>query len=311
LDKPRIIVIAGPTGAGKSALALALAERIGGEIVSADSMQVYRGLDIGTAKPTRQERARVPHHLVDVAEPEESYSVGRFRVEAGVAIREILARGRVPTICGGTGLYLKALLHGLAPGPARDEGVRAELEAAWEQGRRGDLLRELGHVDSEAAARLHPNDRTRIIRALEVWRVTGRPLSAMQERHRFADAPYAALKLCVSPERDELYRRIDWRTVQMLREGWVEEVRGLLQRGHPAECSALQSIGYRQLVSFLTGGGHFDEVVQEIQRETRRLAKRQLTWFRRSGSTWIDPNCVEDVVARARNHLQRPVAALR
>jgi tRNA dimethylallyltransferase len=311
MEKPRIVVVTGPTAAGKSALALALAEFLGGEIVSADSVQVYRGLDIGTAKPTREERARVPHHLIDVAEPTEAYSAGRFREEAGAAIREIVARGRVPLVCGGTGLYLRALLHGLAPGPGRDDGVRGELEAAWDRGGRAALLRELWHGDPEAAARLHPNDRTRIIRALEVWRLTGRPLSALQRRHGFAESPYAALWLGVAVARDELYRRIDRRTLQMLEAGWVDEVRGLLRQGYPPECPAFQSIGYRQLVAFLRNGGDAAAVALEIQRETRHLAKRQLTWFRRVDLEWVAAEDLAAVASRARNHLQTRVAPIR
>lgn len=311
LDKPRIVVLTGPTAAGKSALALALAERLGGEIISADSMQVYRGLDIGTAKPTREERMRVRHHLVDVADPEETYNAGRFRIEAEAAIREVVTRRRVPIVCGGTGLYMKALLHGLMPGPARDERIRAELENAWDRGKRGDLLLELLRVDPDVAARLHPNDRTRIVRALEVWRVSGRPLSSFQEQHGFAGSHYAALRFGVCPERGELYRRIDRRVLEMLEAGWVAEVRGLLDRGCPPGCPALQSIGYRQLVRFLCDGGNLDGVAREIQRETRHLAKRQLTWFRRSELTWVEPDDLEDVVTSARKHLQSQVATLR
>lgn len=252
---PRIVVVTGPTASGKSALALALARELGGEIVSADSMQVYRHLDIGTAKPSAAERREVPHHLVDVAEPEESYHAARFRQEAARAIEEIAGRGRLPLVVGGTGLYIKVLLQGLAPGPGRCDAVRGELEARWDAGEGAALWAELRRVDPELARALHPRDRTRILRGLEVWRVAGEPLSAIHRRHRFRERPYAALLLGVERPRRELCERIDRRVVEMLEAGWVEEVERVLARGVPPGAPALQAIGYRTLCAYLERGG--------------------------------------------------------
>lgn len=304
--RPRILVLTGPTASGKTALALTLAEALGAEVVSADSMQVYRFLDVGTAKPTPEERGRVPHHLIDVADPDETYSAGRFRAEAGAAISGILARGRVPLVCGGTALYLKALLEGLAPSPARDPGVRRELEAAWEAGGRAALRDELRRADAELAARLHPNDRARILRGLEVWRAAGRRLSDLQREHGFAERPYEALRLGVAVERGELHRRIDRRVLAMLEAGWAGEVRGVLARGYPPGCPGLQGIGYRELCACLARGGDPAEAAPAIQRATRQLAKRQLTWFRRMGLSWVGPGDAAAALEAAKNFLQRP-----
>lgn len=302
--RPPLIVVTGPTASGKSAFALALAEALGGEIVSADSMQVYRDLDIGTAKPTLAERARVPHHLVDVADPDEPYHAARFRAEAEAAVADVLRRGRVPLVVGGTALYLKVLLQGLSAGPGRDEAVRAELERRWDGGEARVLWEELGRADPAAASRLHPNDRTRVVRALEVWRAAGRPLSELHAEHRFAEAPYDALLLGMAVEREALYRRIDERVGQMLDAGWVDEVERLLARGYGPDLPPLQAIGYRQLCAWLRGGGHLGDVAEAIRRETRHFAKRQLTWFRRMEIAWLDPAAVEEGLRRARIHLQ-------
>ncbi|MFU8857122.1 MAG: tRNA (adenosine(37)-N6)-dimethylallyltransferase MiaA [Deferrisomatales bacterium] len=301
--RPSILVITGPTASGKSELALGLAEALGGEIVSADALQVYRGLDIGTSKPSREERARVPHHLVDVAEPGEAYHAGRFRAEADRAIRQIRARGRVPLVCGGTALYLKTLLGGLAEGPPRDPAVRGELEAAWAAGEGGLLYAELATADPELAARLHPNDRSRIVRGLEVWRVRGVRLSALQAAHGFAERTYDALCLGVERPRAELYRRIDERVVRMMAQGWEAEVRGLLTAGVSPDSPALQAIGYREITRYLRQGGEREAVAASIQRATRNLAKRQMTWFRRMELEWVRPGEVAEVRDRARNFL--------
>ncbi|MBI5440320.1 MAG: tRNA (adenosine(37)-N6)-dimethylallyltransferase MiaA, partial [Deltaproteobacteria bacterium] len=242
--KPRIIVITGPTASGKTALALEAAERLGAEIISADSMQVYRRLDIGTAKPTPAERRRIPHHLIDVADPDEHYHAGRFREEAGRSIDDVLGRGKVALVVGGTALYLKALLHGLAACPGRDPEVRAEIEGRWDAGEAALLLDELRAADPLAARRLHPNDRTRIVRALEVWRSTGRPLSSFHDEHGFAESPYEVLLLGVWLERAELYRRVDRRVEAMLAAGWIDEVRSLLREGLSPDLPALQGILY-------------------------------------------------------------------
>lgn len=310
LPAPPLVVVTGPTAAGKSALALRLAEELGGEIVSADSMQVYRLLSIGTAKPTPAEQARVPHHLVDYVDPAEVYHVARFLTDADAAIGGIAARGRVPVVCGGTALYLHALLHGLAPGPGRHPEQRRDLEARWDAGEAPELWRELCRVDPALAQRLHPNDRTRVLRGLEVWRASGRPLSAWQEGHGFAQRRYPALLLGVAPPRDELYRRIDARVLRMVEAGWVEEVRGVLAAGYDPAIPPLQAIGYRQVCAWLREGGAWAPTAAEIQRQTRRFAKRQLTWFRRLEPRWVAGDAPEEALALVRKFLQTSLRTL-
>jgi tRNA dimethylallyltransferase len=273
-------------------------------------MQVYRGLDIGTAKPSAEDRTRIPHHLIDVAEVDEPYHAGRFREEAGRAIREIRARGAVPIVAGGTVLYLKALLQGLAEAPGRDPEIRRGLEARWAEGEAAALWEELSHVDPDLARRLHPNDRTRVIRALEVWAATGQPLSAFQARHGFSERPYEFLMLGMAVEREILYPRIDERVSQMLEAGWADEVRGLLRRGCSPELAPLQAIGYREICATLLRGEPPDGAVAEIRRETRRFAKRQLTWFRRMEIEWVDPRDPARGVQLAKKFLQNSPAPI-
>ncbi len=279
------VALTGPTASGKSALALALAARFPVEIVSVDSAQVYRGLDIGTAKPPPEVRARIPHHLVDVCDPAEPYSAARFQEDALRAIRVIRARGRIPLLVGGTMLYFRALEQGLSPLPAADPGVRAELES--EARRRGwpALHAELARVDPEAAARIHPNDPQRIQRALEVYRLTGRPLTELQRAgvcrgrvrlHKAAVAP---------PGRERLRARIAERFDCMLKEGLVEEVARLRARAdlHP-ELPAIKAVGYRQVWRHLAGELSYGEMRAQAIMATCQLAKRQLTWLRADGA---------------------------
>jgi tRNA dimethylallyltransferase len=281
MEKPRIAVLTGPTASGKSAVALEAALELGAEIVSADSMQVYRGLDIGTAKPSFEERCAVPHHLIDVAEITESYSAGRFRKEAAEAIASIRSRGKPVIVVGGTLLYIKALLEGLLGAPVRDEELRSELGRLWDEGRGGKLYEELKRVDPPLAARLHPNDRSRIIRGVEVFRLSGSPLSKMQEAHGFAGGGYDALVFAVEAQRPALYRAIDERVDRMLGGGWIEEVRGFLDRGCSPSLMPLQAIGYREIVRYLTEGGDEARMAAEIKQATRNFAKRQETWLKK------------------------------
>ncbi len=308
---PPLIVVTGPTASGKSDLAVDLAESLGGEIVSADSMQVYRHLDIGTAKPDARLRARVPHHLVDIVDPDEPFHAGRFLEEADRAVRDIASRGRVAVVCGGTALYIRVLLHGLAPAPPRDPGVRSALEARWDAGEGAVLWAELRDADPALAARLHPSDRTRILRGLEVWRVTGRPLSALQAEHGFRELRYRALLLGIRVPREELYRRINERTVRMMEAGWVEEVRRVLSLGYAPSLPPLRAIGYREICEHLAGRLDLDTAVRTIQQETRRFAKRQMTWFRRMGLEWLVPGEPSEAVRRAKKFLQANALALR
>jgi len=275
-----LIAIVGPTAAGKSALALRLARRHHGEIVSCDSLAVYRGLDIGSAKPTVAERGGVPHHLVDVVDPGDDFSAADYGRLGRRALREITARGRLPIVVGGTGLYLKALLHGLFAGPSRDPALRGRLEAIAERFGDARLHRLLSRVDPAAAARIPVRDRVRIVRALEVFRQTGRPIS---ELHRGGSEPlegYSVLVVGIAPERAALGAAVQRRTDEMLERGLVDEVRGLLARGYPSDLRPLQAIGYRQAVMVATGSASLEEARRDMVQATLRFAKRQMTWFR-------------------------------
>ena len=285
------LILTGPTGSGKSAVALELALRVGAEVVAMDSMTLYRGMDVGTAKPTPDERARVPHHLIDVLNPWEAGNVAWWLDRAAAACADIRSRGKRPLFVGGTPFYLKALLHGLFEGPPADPDVRRKWEAEAERVGKDVLHARLAAVDPKAAARLHPNDVRRVVRALEVWDLTGRPISAFQQTWdtpAFADtrrgqAPPLVSIPCVVLEwpREELYRRIDARVGAMLDAGWLAEVRRLRELPRPLSKEAAQALGYRELLAFLDGTGPgWDEAVALIRTRTRQFAKRQLTWFR-------------------------------
>lgn len=285
-----MVVVLGPTASGKTSLGLDLAQWLGGEIVGADSVQVYRHLDIGSAKPTAEERARAPHHLIDILDPDEPYTAADYRRDALAAIEDIHARGAVAVIAGGTALYLRALLHGLSESPAGDPVIRAELARRAEQEGWPALHAELQRLDPVAAARIHPNDRVRIERALEVARLTGEPLSRQQARHGFAAAAVRAYRVGLDPPRDVLHERIQRRVVEMVDGGWFAEVAGLLAQGYDPGLKPLQAIGYRDVVACLQGEIDRDEAIRRIQRDTRRFAKRQMTWFRKEPDVhWVDP----------------------
>jgi tRNA dimethylallyltransferase len=278
MSGPRILLLSGPTASGKSALALSLAEVFPLEIVNADSMQVYRYLDIGTAKPTREERAEVPHHLIDVADPDDPYNAGRYAVDAERAVSEILARGKVPMLVGGTGLYLRAVLRGLDPVPG-DLKVRAALDRRWHEEGGAVLHADLAKVDPETASRVHPSDRVRVVRALEIARVAGIPASRARTAWAAGTGRYQSLYLALWPDRDTLYRRIDERTERMFRKGLLNEVREILDRGYGRELKPLKGLGYRQAVAHLLDGVPLPEAVEATKRDTRRYAKRQVTWL--------------------------------
>ncbi len=277
---PPLIAVVGPTASGKSALALRLARQHKGEIVSCDSLQVYRGLDIGSAKASPEERALVPHHLIDVAEPDAVFSAADYARLARRAIDGISTRARLPIVAGGSGLYLRALLLGLFEGPARDDALRARLEGL--AARFGDerLHRLLARVDAEAAARTGPRDRVRIVRALEVYRLTGRPITTEQRQGSRPLEGHRTLVLGLRPERAELRKAVEARTRQMLERGLVGEVRGLVERYGERLPRPLAAIGYRQAVSVLRGELTLEEAERAIVTETMRFAKRQMTWFR-------------------------------
>jgi tRNA dimethylallyltransferase len=292
-----VAVLVGATASGKTAVALALAAGIGAEIVNADSLQLYRELDIGTAKPTIEERARVPHHLIDVADPPEPYDAARYCREGRAVLEDCFRRGAPPLVVGGTGLYLKALLSGLFPQGEPAPGVRERVRR--ELGTLGlpVLYARLLHLDPATASRLHPHDTYRIIRALEVIAATGKPLSEFINAHRFQDEPFEVLKLGLKLDREELYRRIELRVEVMLAAGWLDEVEGLLRR-YPPTLKPLQALGYRHLINYLTGRWGWEETLTLLTRDTRRYAKRQLTWFGSDPAVrWFHPDQIEDLAA--------------
>ncbi|MCX5839052.1 MAG: tRNA (adenosine(37)-N6)-dimethylallyltransferase MiaA [Deltaproteobacteria bacterium] len=298
-SKPRLICIVGPTGVGKTEMALELAGRWGGEIVGADSMQVYRRMDIGTAKPTPEERKRIPHHLLDVADPDEPFDASRYIGLAHGVIARLQQEKKPVFVVGGTGLYIRALLGGLIDGPGADEVLRRELKKEMKNFGKEHLYELLRARDGRAAAQIHPHDGVRIIRALEVLELTGRSIVEHQEEHGFREAPYEALRIGLRLDRERLNDRIDLRTDRMIAEGFVEEVRQLLDSGYGESLKTMQSLGYRQMVSFLAGRQSLEEAVRLIKRDTRRYAKRQMTWFDADRDVvWIDPGDVEGAATR-------------
>lgn len=282
------VAILGPTAVGKSALAMALAERMDGELINADALQVYRDFDIGTAKPTHAERARVPHHLVDILDPDERYSAGEFARRARQAIGEIEARGKLPIVVGGSGLYLRALCEGISPVPPGDPAVRAELTQRLANEGLPALRQQLRQLDPETASRTAEADRQRTLRALEVALVSGRALSLWVADQPFGEGGLAVVKVGLTLPRALLYDRIAERISRMLTEGWLREVESLLLSGMSPALPAFQAIGYKQLVRHLREGWALDLATEDTIRATRRFAKRQITWFRRESEvTWF------------------------
>lgn len=274
---PPIVAVVGPTSVGKTAFSLRLAVELNAEILCADSRQVYRYLDIGTGKPTAAERAVAAHHLLDVVDPDEGFDVADYCRLARAAISEIATRGRAVVVCGGSGLYIKALLRGLFPAPKADPILRRRL---LEEEGAVSLHRRLAGVDSEAAARIHPHDIVRTVRALEVYELTGRPISAWQKEHAFMDSPYPACVLGLYREREALRAAISSRCAGMVAAGLLAEVRGLWERGYGAELAPLRTLGYRHMGAHLRGECTLSEALAQMTADTRRYAKRQLTWFR-------------------------------
>lgn len=284
-----LLVIAGPTACGKSALALELAARLGGEVVNYDSVQLYRGADIGSGKVSAEEQARVPHHLLDVAAPGEVWTAGDFRRQALAVLEEVRSRGRLAILAGGTGLYLRALLEGLFEGPPRSEALRERLRRIAARRGRAFLHAMLARLDGAAAARIHANDTQKVIRALEVCLVARQPLTALHQAGRPALEGYRVVKIGLDPPRSELYQRINRRVEQMFEQGLIEETARLLKAAPPGAAGvhgALAALGYRQAAAVLAGACSREQAVLATQVETRHYAKRQLTWFRREGEVF-------------------------
>lgn len=304
-----IICIAGPTASGKTALAVALARELDGEVVSCDSMQVYKRMDIGTAKPSPEERQGIPHHMIDVAEPWEDYSVSRYCADAAPIVEDIVSRGKTAVIAGGTGLYMDSLIRGNDFAPFPSTGVRERLEREADREGMEALLVRLRAVDPEAAARLHLSDRKRIIRAMEVYLETGETITAHNRRTQALPPRFSPVWLGLDFEsRAELYSRIDRRVDVMLEAGLLEEIRALLRSGIPEKCTAMQAIGYKEFTDALDGRCTVEAAADQVRQSSRRYAKRQLTWFRRNGRIhWLRRGPGEggaEILASARRILQ-------
>ena len=293
-----LIVLVGPTASGKTVVGASLAERVGGEVVSADAFAVYRGLDIGTAKPDKALRARVPHHLIDVADPASRYSAGMFVRDADAAIADIRRRGRVPVVVGGTHFYVRALLFGLFPEPPKDEALRARLELEWERDPVA-VRRRLDEIDRAASAKILPNDRQRVLRALEVCLVSGRPLTELWEEHRRDVARHDFVMLGLNPPRSALHDTIALRVRRMFTVGLLREVEGLLAAGLSPGAHALKAIGYRESCRVLAGDMTPAHAVQKATEATRQLAKRQMTWLRGEAAVHWLTGQFDEVLAQA------------
>lgn len=286
-----LLIMVGPTAVGKSETALFLAREFSGEVISCDSMQVYRGFDLGTDKPSPEDRKAVPHHLIDIVEPEEQFSAADFARLAVETAEQIVERGRLPMVVGGTGLYHRALVEGLFPGPGRDPELRKRLRQEAERTGLQSLYKKLKEVDPEYAAKITPSDGIRIIRALEVYYLTGLPLSRqfLRTRSPARERGFNLVQIGLKLERKELYRRIEARVERMFALGLVEEVRNLLARGVPETATPFKGLGYRQVLQYLRREITLEEAIEKTKLETRHFAKRQLTWFRKSpGITWFE-----------------------
>jgi tRNA dimethylallyltransferase len=306
-QKQPLIVLVGPTGVGKTALSLGIGQQFSAEIISMDSMQIYKYMDIGTAKASAEERAIVPHHLVDFVDPRSDYNTNTFVIDTQRVAQDIADRGNIPMLVGGTGLYLQALLFGLIDIPEIPAAIRENIQHRIDVEGNAVLHEELAAIDPESALRVHINDTQRLIRGLEIHAATGITWSAFLQSQQPPDSAFNPILIGLRRERDELYERINRRVEQMLDEGLLGEVKGLLARGYGPELGSMQSIGYRHMVEFCLGHWSWDEAVRLLKRDTRRYAKRQMTWFRDKGITWFHPDDrsgVEGFVKAAIAHLK-------
>lgn len=285
----RLVVILGPTASGKSALAITLAERLNGEVVACDSTQVYRCFDIGTGKVPAAERRGIPHHLIDLVEPDEVFTAGEYARRATEALNAICARGKLPILTAGTGLYLRALLEGLADAPARSEELRERLRQRAARRERGHLHKILKRLDAQSASRIAPGDTQKVVRALEIRLLSGERASALHQQGRTGLEGFQVFKIGLMPPRAAVYQRIEQRVTAMLEAGWLDEVKILLATGIAPRSKPFEFLGYSQLRDVLTGKMTLDEAIRQIQQTTRRYAKRQITWFRKEpGVHWIE-----------------------
>jgi tRNA dimethylallyltransferase len=305
--KPNVIVICGPTALGKTATAIELAEIFNGEIVGADSMQIYRDMNIGTAKPSPQELARVRHHLIDIADPDQHFDAKQYAQTAHTKIVELVSQAIVPFVVGGTGLYIKALVHGLFMAESANDDLRTRLKEEAQSHDTEFLYERLNRCDPDAAARIKPHDSYRIVRALEIYQLTGKTISAYHHEHRFKDEPFRVLKIGLNMERELLYDRINQRVDAMIAAGLVDEVKALLGRGYAPDLKSMRSIGYRHMVDFIKEHLSWHEAVRTLKRDTRRYAKRQLTWFKAdSDIAWYTPGQLSDISRSIKKFLHLP-----
>jgi len=305
--KPRIVILLGPTGIGKSRLAMEWAEELGGEIVSADSMQVYRYMDIGTGKPTLDERQRIRHHLIDLVNPDQPFHAALYRTLGRKAIDQLSQAEKPIWVVGGTGLYIKTLTQGLFTSPRIDPQVRESLRREAEEKGAEALYERLKKVDSQTASLLHPHDLYRTMRALEVYDSTGTPISFYRERHRFGESPYLTLKIGIEENRDRLYVRIEERVDQMLEKGLLQEVERLMEMGYGPELKPMQSLGYKQMGQFLRKDLTWDEALRQMKRDTRHYARRQWTWFKADPEVhwWKESIGRREILLRVKSFLGR------
>ncbi len=294
--KPRIIIVCGPTGIGKTTVAVELAEHFNGQIIGADSMQIYKYMDIGTAKPTAEEQARVVHHMVDIVLPDEAFDAAQFSKRARRIIFELCRQNIAPFVVGGTGLYIKALLHGLFNEDVSDPQIRAKLKAEADAHGIDSIYRRLQHLDPETAGQLHPHDTYRIMRALEIVEASGKGISQHHREHAFSEQPFESLKIGLDMDRKLLHERIDRRVDAMIGAGFLDEVKDLLAKGYSADLKAMQSIGYRHMVDTIQGRLTMAECARTLKRDHRRYAKRQLTWFGADPEIiWKAPGQIEEI----------------
>jgi len=308
-SRPPLVIVTGPTASGKTAIGIRLARRFDGEILNADSMQVYRYLDIGTAKPTLGERAEVPHHLIDIVTPDVQYNAGRYSHDARRAARDVQQRDRVVFLVGGTGLYIRVFLEGLMAGggadPERRRALEEEHRAAVAAGEPRRLHDRLASLDPESGARIHPNDLVRLIRALELIEATGRSVSELRRSHRLGERRYRTLHLVIDPGPEKLKARIDARCVQMVEAGLLQEVRSLRERGYGPELPCMRAIGYRHMQPVIDGADTLVNVLAEMQRDTRHFARRQRTWLRSlRDAVWMQPDDEEGLLETVETFLR-------
>ena len=311
-EKKKLIILTGPTAVGKSALSVALAKRVGGEIISADSMQIYRYMDIGSAKIKKEEMQQIPHHLIDVLMPDEEFNVFRFQEMAKAAMNGIYDREHIPIVVGGTGFYIQALLYDINSSEEKDHtGIRIRLEQEAEQHGNEFLHERLKAVDPESAESIHANNRKRMIRALEFYELNGYPISTHNQTERQKESPYAFCYFVLNDDREKLYQKIDLRVDAMLAEGLVEEVRKLREMGYHRQMVSMQGLGYKEILDYLDNKCSLEEAVYLIKRDTRHFAKRQLTWFRRERNViWVNKPEFQHDDSRILNFMEKHLSKI-